>query len=143
MVAAAALQQPAGVHPPPSRSLGAAISVAAQEVIDLCDAHQSLSAARSVSLGEGEAGTGLEGVDRLAAAAASLKEAIGVLRRYGEGGDEGTVIPAATADEVAAEATGAGQQALAAVRDLADLLGSEVCTDDDDDDAGVLAVSFY
>lgn len=115
--------------------------MAAQEVIDLCDAHQSFSVARSISLGEDGAGTGLEGVDRLAAAAASLKEAVGVLRRFGGDEGEGAMVPvaaaaaaaAATADKVAvAEATAAGQQALTAVRDLADLLASEVRIDDDD-----------
>ncbi|CAN0441531.1 unnamed protein product, partial [Laminaria digitata] len=77
-------QQPSSSSP---RPLGAAISTAIREIVDLCDAHQSLRAARSLSMGEGGGGSGgvgcggaeagVEAVDRLAATASTLREAVG------------------------------------------------------------------
>ncbi|CAN0032855.1 unnamed protein product, partial [Hapterophycus canaliculatus] len=119
---------PSSPSSPSSLSLSAAIHVATKDIIDLCDEHQSLRAARSLNLAGGGAagatgaGTGVEEVDRLVATASSLKEAVGVLRRHtaherGSGGG---------AASGAGESVGAaGRRAIMAVRELAGLLASE------------------
>lgn len=116
---------PPVLHGSSSLPLSATISAATKEIIDLCDAHQSLRAARSLSLegGGGAAGAAAEGeeVDRLAATASSLREAVDVLRRHTvEGGGDGGV--AAVADDTVV----AGRRAMGAVKELAGLLASEV-----------------
>lgn len=122
---------PDGDQQPPSRSLDTAIAVAAREVVEICDAHEkTLSIARSASLGEssGEAdaemGAEMEAVDRLAATAKSLKEAVEILHRHVETGGVGAVVdvPPVAGEDVAA----ASQKALAGVKVLAHLLASEV-----------------
>lgn len=118
----AALLPGSSQQPLPS-SLSAAISAATKEIIEICDAHQSLRAARSLSsAGEGGggaagAGTGIEEMDRLASTASSLREAVGVLRRDGGSAGAGGAGDAAVA---------AGRQAMSAVKELAGLLASEV-----------------
>ena len=130
--AAAAPPLLAGAQLSSPRPLGAAIPAAIREIVSLCDAHQSLRAARSLSMGEGGgsggvggggAEAGVEAVDRLTATASTLREAVGVLRsraRSGEGGapllDEGEAVAVAEAR----------RRALSAVEELAGLLSSEV-----------------
>lgn len=109
----------------PHKSLGIAISAAAHDIVELCDAHQSISAARGLSEA-GEATTGVEGMDRLAASATSLREAVEVLRRFGEGKGGGRDGSGMEREEGVTAA--AAKQALGAVRDLAELLASEVCS---------------
>lgn len=110
-------------------SLSAAISAATKEIIGLCDAHQSLRASRTLNFaGEGGgvagAGTGIEEMDRLAATASSLREAVGVLRRR-SADDNGDGSEGAAAEDTAL----AGRRAMSAVKQLAGLLASEVRTD--------------
>lgn len=110
-------------------SLGAAIYATAQDIVDLCDAHQTMSAARSLAEkgGASGGGTSVEGVDRLAASATSLTEAVAVLRRLGRGkGGLGENASDREGNGTAEEAAAAKSAALGAVRDLADLLASEV-----------------
>lgn len=109
-----------------SSSLSAAIAAATKEIIGLCDAHQNLRASRSLDLaGEGGgaagAGTGVGEVDRLAATASSLREAVEVLRRHTAAGN-GDGREVAVAENTAM----AGRRAMAAVKELAGLLASEV-----------------
>lgn len=120
------------LSPQPSPpSLSAAISAATKEIVGLCDAHQSLRASRSLSFpGEGGglsgAGAGVEEMDRLAATASSLREAVGVLRRHGtDSGGDGGKGAAAAGDAAAVAAAG---RAMSAVKGLAGLLASEVRT---------------
>lgn len=110
-------------------SLGAAIYATAQDIVDLCDAHQTMSAARSLAEkgGAGGGGTSVEGVDRLAASATSLTGAVDILRRLGQGkGGLGEILSDREGNGTAEEASAAKSAALGAVRDLADLLASEV-----------------
>ena len=103
-----------------------AIAVAAKEVVELCDAYEkTLSVARSASIGErGGSGPGAEAVDRLATTSESLREAMSILRRYGK--RENTADAATDEEHVAA----AAQRALTGVKDLAQLLASEVRSGD-------------
>lgn len=72
------------------------------------------------------AGTGVEEMDRLAATASSLKEAVGVLRRFGV--DDNSNGSGGGKGAAAEDAAMAGRRAMAAVKELAGLLASEVCT---------------
>lgn len=99
--------------------------IAAKEVIDLCDAHQSLSAARSGDVGAALLGTGVEGMDKLAVAASALREAVVVLQRY-SGVDEWGRSEMSAGEPAGVDVAAAGRKALKAVKDLAGLLASEV-----------------
>lgn len=115
---------PPVLHGSSSSPLSAVISAATKEIIDLCDAHQSLRAARSLSLeGGGAVGAAAEGeeVDRLAATASSLREAVDVLRRHTVEEGEGGGVAAVAEDTLVAR-----RRAMRAVKELAGLLASEV-----------------